>query len=213
MTRTYSAGRSRHAAVLTAIVAFHLGMFLLIAAGLGPRIIGLIGDEDPPPVTLLPEQPDPIERSAPEDPGPLDFVVSVEPKPDLVIPVFPNEPAPTLSQEPGTAAAGAGADHERARSERVAPRLKGRNERLAALIDSCYPAGSRRAGEEGRAIVHLVIGGRGRVNSWRLAGSTGYARLDAAVRCIIDRLEFVPGRQDGRAVEAEAQLPIVFRLD
>ena len=31
--------------------------------------------------------------------------------------------------------------------------------------------------------------------------------------CVIRRLEFIPGRGDGRGVEATVLLPIVFRLD
>jgi hypothetical protein len=30
--------------------------------------------------------------------------------------------------------------------------------------------------------------------------------------CVLGQLEFVAGRRDGRAVEAMARLPIVFRL-
>jgi protein TonB len=213
MTRSYSAGGSRQAAVLTAIIGFHFGMFLLIATGFGPRMIGVIRNADPLPVTLLPRQPEPVKESVPKRPGPIDIDVSVLPKPDLVIPQFRNAPDSDMSQDTGSTKPGEGADIASPSGERLAPRLKSRNGRLAALIDSCYPAGSRRAGEEGRAIVHMVIGSQGQVSSWRLAGSSGFPRLDAAVRCIIERLEFLPGRQDGQAIAAEVQLPIVFHLD
>jgi hypothetical protein len=40
----------------------------------------------------------------------------------------------------------------------------------------------------------------------------GFPGLDAAMDCVLGQLEFVAGRRDGRAVEAMARLPIVFRL-
>ena len=97
--------------------------------------------------------------------------------------------------------------------EVIAPRLRMQGDRLAALINACYPAASRRAGEEGRAVVRVLVGSNGKIRSWRLEQGTGFPRLDDAVRCIIERLVIEPGRRDGRAVEAEALLPIVFRLD
>lgn len=212
MTQSCSVGGSRQAAVLTAIVGFHFGVFLLAAAGFGPRIVDTIRDADPPLIKLLPEQALPLEQSLPDDPRLLAFVVDLLPQPELDIPVFTNEPDTASSYEPGEMAAGEGPGSAVAESVRIAPRLKSQNGRLAALFDSCYPAASRRAGEEGRAVVRLVIGSGGKVSSWRLAEGTGFPRLDDAVRCIIERLEFVPGRQDGRAVEAAAQLPVVFRL-
>jgi TonB family protein len=52
----------------------------------------------------------------------------------------------------------------------------------------------------------------GRASARTVAGSSGFARLDAAVTCVIRRLEFNPGRRDGAAVAASVTLPIVFRL-
>jgi TonB family protein len=52
----------------------------------------------------------------------------------------------------------------------------------------------------------------GRSSARTVAGSSGFARLDAAVTCVIRRLEFNPGRRDGAAVAASVTLPIVFRL-
>ncbi|MGH8252117.1 MAG: TonB family protein [Steroidobacteraceae bacterium] len=212
MTQSYSAGGSRQAAVLTAIVGFHFGMFLLIAAGLGPRIIDVLRNPDPPPVKLLPPEKQPLEQSIPGEPRPLEVVVEPLPKPDVEIPVIPNESVIPPPQGPASMDVAGGSGSVPAASEMIAPRLKSRGDRLAALIDSCYPAASRRAAEEGRTVVRLMIDGRGRAASWKVTASSGFPRLDAAVSCIIERLEFIPGRQDGRAVEAEAELPVVFRL-
>jgi TonB family protein len=87
-----------------------------------------------------------------------------------------------------------------------------RDNRLAALVDDCYPAAARRMEEEGRAIARIVVGADRRAASWTPILGSGFPRLDAALGCVIRRLQFVPGRRDGRAVAAEVQLPIVFRL-
>ena len=81
------------------------------------------------------------------------------------------------------------------------------------MINACYPAGARRAGEEGRVTVRVVIGAGGPASTWNVEHGSGFPRLDAAVGCVIRRLEFLPGRRDGRAVDATVMLPIVFRLD
>jgi protein TonB len=67
--------------------------------------------------------------------------------------------------------------------------------------------------EEGRVTAQVLIGAQGSALSWRVAQSSGFPRLDAATGCVLGKLEFVAGRQDGQAIAAEAMLPIVFRLD
>ena len=88
-----------------------------------------------------------------------------------------------------------------------------RSDRLAAMIDSCYPSAARRLEEEGRAMARVVIDATGRATAWIVEQSSGFPRLDAAMDCVIRRLEFVPGRREGRVVEATVMLPIFFRLD
>jgi TonB family protein len=96
--------------------------------------------------------------------------------------------------------------------EVIAPRLRMHGDRLAVLINACYPAAARRAGEEGRVLVRVLVGSDGEVVSWQILRGSGFPRLDEAVRCIIERLVVEPARRGGRAVAAEALLPIVFRL-
>ena len=93
------------------------------------------------------------------------------------------------------------------------PSLRTRDSRLAALIDACYPSASRRLAEEGRVVINVRVDASGRAAAWNIVERSGFARLDAAVDCVVRRLEFNAGRRDGAAVEASALLPIVFRLD
>ena len=62
-------------------------------------------------------------------------------------------------------------------------------------------------------LIAVAIGAQGQVRSWRLVQSSGFPRLDTAAPCVLDKLNFNAAREDGRAVEAEVLLPIVFRLD
>jgi outer membrane biosynthesis protein TonB len=50
------------------------------------------------------------------------------------------------------------------------------------------------------------------VAAWHVVQGSGFPRLDGAVDCVLRRLEFVPGRRDGRAVPSSVLLPIAFRL-
>ena len=213
MTRPYSAGASRRTAVFTAIIGFHFATFLLIAAGLVPRILQQPRQADPPDVTLLPPEKKPVQAVVPEKPGPLEHVAEKVPEPRIRIITTDEAASKTSTKVVDPGPVGSGVTEHRAASPLVAPRLRMRGDRLAALINRCYPAASRRAGEEGRATVRMRVGSDGSVRSWSLVQGTGFARLDAALGCIIENLAIEPGRQDGRAVDSEVILPVIFRLD
>jgi protein TonB len=210
MTHTYSAGGSRRTAVFAAIVGLHFGIFLVVAAGVLPPIT-VIPEPAAPEVTLLPPTPEPQVPVRPDNPHPIEYAGERVEEPRIQLPLVDEQTtsAAVIDQN----RAGDVIAARPAIVEVTAPRLRMQGDRLAALINACYPPGSRRAGEEGRAVVRLLVGSDGKVRSWRLQQGTGFPRLDEAVRCIIERLVIEPGRRDGRAVEAEAFLPIVFRLD
>ncbi len=184
MTHACSADAARRTAVVTAIIGLHFGVFLLMASGLGPPV-----------------------------PDPVDEYVLVVREPDLPIPRFGIEESIQWSETIGASGAGAGVAFNPAGGDYLPPYLRMKGARLAALVDSCYPAASRRAGDEGRAVVRLLVGSDGLVQSMSLVQGSGFSRLDAAVGCIVERLVIEPARRDGRAVQAEAELPIVFRLN
>jgi protein TonB len=210
MSALYAARGSRQTAVLTAIIGLHVGALYLIATGLAPRIFAEIVNA-PPPIVFVRSQPQEPVAVKPEVTMPDDPVYTRVPKPDVRLPDFAQrETMPSREQtEPATEGNGAAIP---APSHDSPPALRTRDQRLAALIDACYPSASRRLGEEGRAVAHVTIGTRGRAIEWRIAQSSGFARLDEAVGCVIGRLEFVAGRREGQTVEAEAAIPFVFRL-
>jgi hypothetical protein len=86
----------------------------------------------------------------------------------------------------------------------------------APLPDIDFPraideAAARRMAEAARAFARIVVGADGCAASWTQMQGSGLPRLDAALGCVNRRLQFLPGRRDGRAVAAEVQLAIVFR--
>jgi protein TonB len=93
------------------------------------------------------------------------------------------------------------------------PRIKARGDRIAAAINACYPSASRRLSEEGRVVVTITIGADGRAGAMSVAQKSGFDRIDAAAECVIRKLPFEPGKRDGVPVEAQATLPIVFKLE
>ena len=46
-----------------------------------------------------------------------------------------------------------------------------------------------------------------------MAQGSGFERLDSAAECVLRKLTFNPGQRDGQAVEAQATLPITFKLE
>jgi protein TonB len=210
MSTAIETGISRQSAVLAAIAALHFGVFLLIATGLGPRMLETL-DKDPPPVKILPRPEEPIIVAKPGETPLVDpyHVAVIEPV--LELPEFPANESTLTHAESRDRYPAAKAPSIPTAEDDAPPRLRTR--RLAALIDSCYPAASRRLAEEGRIVARVTIGADGRALRWHVTQSSGYTRLDEAVGCVIESLEFVAGRQDGRAAEMDADLPVAFRLN
>ena len=211
MTRACSAGGLRHPAVLAATIGLHLGLFLVIADGLGPQIRKVIADSGPVYVPL--PEPEPVKHDVPGDPRPMEAYGGPVPEPVLEFPDFAEPEATATAQPPTDAAAGGSIAVIPAAGNYVAASLRTRRDRLNALIDSCYPAAARRHNEEGKALARIVIGAQGSMLSWSVAESSGFPRLDTAMDCVIRRLAFEPARRDGAAVASEVLLPIAFRLD
>jgi protein TonB len=209
MTATIASGAPRQSAILVAVAGLHVGAIILFASGTLRQALDLL--PAPPELVLVRRVPEPVEQLRPGLPALADYVPQRAPLPDIDFP-------PALDETPSIAAVSvavdpaAGADSGSRGSDFQPPALRMHDKRLAALVDDCYPAAARRMGEEGRAIARIVVGADGRAASWTPMLGSGFPRLDAALGCVIRRLQFLPGRRDGGAVAAEVQLPIVFRL-
>lgn len=76
-----------------------------------------------------------------------------------------------------------------------------------------YPAIARRMGEEGRVLLRVLVTAAGAAKQVKLSASSGSGVLDEAAEKAVRDWKFVPAKQDGQAVEAWVQVPIVFKLD
>lgn len=201
---------TRQTAILAAIVGLHFAVFLVIAAGLVPPEV--FKPPERMKVRLLPKPLEPEPVDAPRTIPIVDdfFFREAYPEPVIPIPAFPQGDPVTEKGDEGAAGKAANIDPP---VEIVPPSLRTRPASVAAAINACYPAASRRMNEEGTVVALVTIGAGGSAVDWSVARSSGFTRLDAAIGCVLRKLDFVAGRRDGRGVSAAARLPIVFRLD
>lgn len=209
MLHVRAAGTSRQAVILAGVLAFHFGLFLVVRA---IKVDWPAATDAGPPdvIEIQPWRPKPEEGPAP--PGAWEFGPAKVPEPEP----FRWEPVESPPADGGETQAGGGAGSgviPVPRDVWTRPEIAMDPRRLSALINACYPASSRRTAEEGKARVRVLLGADGRVISWRLLQGTGFARLDAAVTCVLGRLVFSPGSRNGVAVRSEVDLPVVFRLN
>lgn len=76
-----------------------------------------------------------------------------------------------------------------------------------------YPALSRRAGEQGRVLLRVLVSAAGRADDVQVRATSGSARLDHAARETVLRWKFVPARRGAEPVAAWVLIPISFRLE
>lgn len=76
-----------------------------------------------------------------------------------------------------------------------------------------YPGMAKRAGEEGRVLLKVLVSAEGEAETVSLEKSSGSERLDNAARDAVSRWRFVPARKGGQALSAYVIVPIKFSLD
>lgn len=210
MATTFAARASRQTVILTAIAGVHLGAFILVASGVGPAILKF--EPPDPPITFFPPKEIPIVVVAPDKAAAAEEYVQTvaEPDPSLIPQIVDAPDVLRADKDPRASETGRGVVDPAV--EYRSPAVRTGDSRLAAAIDACYPAASRRAGEEGRVVARVRIDAGGKATAWSVAQTSGFPRLDAALDCVLRRIQFVAGQRDATAVAAEAMLPIVFRL-
>ncbi len=75
-----------------------------------------------------------------------------------------------------------------------------------------YPLGAKRAGEQGKVVLRILISDKGLPERVDIQQSAGFPRLDEAARAAALRAVFKPHLEDGRAVPAYVLVPINFAL-
>lgn len=183
---------------------------------------------------LMPPAPTPTPKQAVPQPQPAPMPAS-EPQP---MPVARETPVPVVSTPAPTAApshapAPPPAPVQESRSVPVAPTAPqapaavvhhaplAPAERGPVTISSVeylqppkpdYPIGAKRAGEQGKVVLRILIDERGMPERVDIQQSAGFPRLDDAARAAALRAVFKPHLEDGRAVPAYVLVPINFAL-
>lgn len=75
-----------------------------------------------------------------------------------------------------------------------------------------YPGMAKRAGEEGRVLLQVLVSADGAAESVELEQSSGFERLDNAAIAAVSRWRFVPARKGGQTLSAYVIVPIKFSL-
>lgn len=214
--------------ILGLLVAAHaLGVWLVwnMAPGVqGPAParsveVALIAPREIPP----PPPPRPIARPRPQDrsrptlqPPPMMPPVAAPQAPAVLTVPIPLTPPPVDS--PVTAVAAPVVVESTTplapavpppRAELTPPRFD------AAYLDNPapgYPAAARRAREEGRVLLRVLVSVQGRAQDVQLVQGSGSERLDEAAIDAVRRWRFVPARRGDEVVAAHVQVPLVFSL-
>lgn len=76
-----------------------------------------------------------------------------------------------------------------------------------------YPALSRRLGEQGRAVVRVLIGADGLPQKAELHSSSGFERLDRAALDTVMRWRYVPGKRGDVPEAMWFNVPLNFVLE
>jgi protein TonB len=157
----------------------------------------------PTPPVVTPPKPKPLPRmivTQKPTPSPIE-AVPVEPEPAESPPAEPEPAAP-----PVTAVEAAPAE-----LPPVTPPSY-----IAAYLNNPAPEYSyaaKRAGEQGKVLLRVLVNAQGTADEVRLEQGSGYARLDeAAMHTVRVRWRFVPARQGDTPVAAWVIVPITFKL-
>ncbi|MEG3163684.1 TonB family protein [Sphingomonas sp. PB2P19] len=203
-------------AVAMGVNGLVIGALFYAAPGMVPALI----KGDPPLVTYAVDlpKPAPLEPQALPEPSPaprlraptpliavptIDQGVTVDPTPYV---------APTIDGSVGT---GTGLVALPFDPPKPAPVLvqPGIDPRYAADFQPAYPAGERRAGQEGRVIVRVLIGADGRVKQVERVSATNDAFYRATMERALGKWRFTPGTRDGVPVEAWRTMTLRFVLE
>lgn len=179
---------------------------------------------EPPPVAETQPPPPPAAIPKPEPPPPPPKPVvrkhvvkpppPPRPQPVREIPPQPVQtPVPRIAQAPPVQTAAIAPVP--APMPRPAPVVSGNyRAALSAWLESHkrYPDSARQRGEEGRAVLRFRVDRSGRVLTYALASSTGYADLDAAIDAMMRGATLPPFPGDMMASDVEVSVTVRFSL-
>ena len=184
--------------------------------------------EPPPAVVKPPPSPRP-DRAPPAAAAPLTpLPVPVAPRstqapPETSVAAAPTVAAPSAEApavalappSPPPVASSARRNPRIAETDVVAPREPAAAIGAQALVDPKprYPRAAERRGEEGTALLRVLVATDGRPLKVTLERSSGFTLLDqAALDTVASQWRFQPAQRAGAAVESEVLQPVTFTL-
>jgi periplasmic protein TonB len=75
-----------------------------------------------------------------------------------------------------------------------------------------YPALSRRAGEQGKVLLHVFVNAHGTANTVEIRQTSGFPRLDTAAAEAVQQWKFIAARRGEEDIAAWVLVPIHFNL-
>jgi periplasmic protein TonB len=76
-----------------------------------------------------------------------------------------------------------------------------------------YPKLAKRAGEEGRVLLKVLVSPEGRPDSVEVSKGSGFERLDTAALNAVKQWRFVPARKGEKTISAYVMVPLAFTLN
>ena len=209
-------------AVVGAVIVLHLLGLWALQAGLLHRVVSwvvpvmaisdAIDVPPPPPVKPLPAPapvPAPRAVTPPVTPAPeMPLAVPAASPPAATAPV--GTPATSPVQNPAPVVA-ASVNATPAPSPKIA--LPSTQADYLNNPKPAYPALSRRLGEQGRAVVRVLIGADGLPQKAELHTSSGFERLDRAALDTVMRWRYVPGKRGDVPEAMWFNVPLNFVLE
>lgn len=226
MTRT-APPRSAPAAVLARIrgigplgiiVLLHIGFFYALESGLlhkasqaiPKEVIATFITPEPARETPTPHAAEPktvpVLKKAVTPPTPVP-VVNTTPSPKAI-----SAPATQPAAEPSAPATAAPAAPP-APAAPAQPKTISSGVEYVQAPDPKYPPAARRMGEEGKAVLRVLVNDKGRAERIEIQKTSGSPRLDEAAKQAVQHALFKPYMEDGKAVAVYAIVPITFQLD
>jgi protein TonB len=224
-------------ALLALVIFFHVGGGWALTQVEPVKLV--VGDIAPMEVRMVPAeqaaQPDPPLDEPPPlpdvPPPPPELATVVEPPPpDLPPPVFPVEapppppppqpekpkpppPKPVQKRPPTPQAPVETQPQQAAPAAPAAPRTVSASQ-LGYIVppNPIYPARSRKAGEQGNAVVRVLVDVTGRPAQVSLQTSSGHPELDQSALSAVRAAQFRPYAEGGLAQAVWVLVPINFVL-
>ena len=211
-------------AVVGAVIALHLLGLWALQAGLLQRVVTWVVPVmavseavdvpvpppppakrlPPPAATVSPRPTAPLATSAPE----LPLAVPAASAPAASAPIGLPAPSPVQNSAPVAAAPVTA-------TPTPSPKIALPSTQADYLNNPkpAYPALSRRLGEQGRAVVRVLIGADGLPQKAELYASSGFERLDRAALDTVMRWRYVPGKRGDVPEAMWFNVPLNFVLE